>query len=138
MTDWCYHDTYDEPTRDALDVALTALAKQQVTHCLEQAASHKNPAHDFAAHLSVRHTGLSHKGLDETAPIYLLTFVATGPGVVAPDQILFYAGPCDWIHEKATKIESELEQRALDNSPVELNSIKRLRVPPPNTEAETP
>jgi hypothetical protein len=124
MTGWCYHGSYGEQERDELNVALTGLAERQIMHCLERAHSRNNPRHDYAAHLSIRHTGLSHKGVHEDAHVYLLTLVTTERGVsLAPNQIVLYVGPFEWARETAALIQSELEQRALDNPPAELNSI---------------
>ena len=129
MTGWCYHESYGEQERDELSAALTGLAEQQITHCLKRAHFRNNPRHDYAAHLSIRHTGLSHKSVHEDAHVYLLTLVTTERGVfpLAPNQIVLYVGPFEWVRETAALIQGELEQRALDNPPVELNSIEEWR-----------
>jgi hypothetical protein len=132
ITDWCYHESYDEQTRERLSDALIDVAKKQIEIAFAEASqvAENSPKHDNAAYLHGGETSIVHKG----ERVALLVYVASERGRPTPHQILLYVGPFTWTKQKAASIQNQFKQRALDEPKIELSIAEdatRLEDPEP-------
>jgi hypothetical protein len=118
---WVFPESYDKPTRNALETAFTPLAQEATSECWRVAriVLGRQSQYPNAGHLGCRRSDLYLNG----SQVCLAAFVVAERGLTLPQRILLFVGPLPWLTEQAVEITERLQRTAL-NEGFPLNSVE--------------